>query len=374
MRAKRIIITSLVGSIGLSVLGLSLSFAWYNSSENLYLDSLVINVSSSRNLLISTENSYDSLVSKLKYDGTEESNLPGRTPYKPVSTMFKNEWIDEKADTPVFYEYQSNNVTDYTSAVPKHYAAEGTWGFYCQHLYLFCDNDAKVTIDSKRLTMNPIAKSNEDRARKLLSNKNVRDKYALEHPDWDDHDIIDDMVEKMNRLVKSMRIAILDPDESTYKFSIIDPYKDGTTLLGGREDLFLTGYYDYYKNVHDGDYYEIIYGEITNRDSAIYGAKSEKDSELVGDYTSFNSCTKKSVHPLDLQASMANGLEIATEDSYSIDEIESNIQLKVIGGELKEFVLAVYMEGWDLDCVNSHMGGSFLTDIEFKVAEVNEED
>ena len=61
MNTKRIIITSLVGSIGLSVLSLSLSIAWYSSSENLYLDTLVINVSSSRDLYIATRPDEDVL-------------------------------------------------------------------------------------------------------------------------------------------------------------------------------------------------------------------------------------------------------------------------------------------------------------------------
>ena len=87
MNTKRIIITSLVGSIGLSVLSLSLSIAWYSSSENLYLDTLVINVSSSRDLYIATRPDEDVLTTSLKYNlGDVDSvyTLENRNPFNPI--------------------------------------------------------------------------------------------------------------------------------------------------------------------------------------------------------------------------------------------------------------------------------------------------
>ena len=33
----------------------------------------------------------------------------------------------------------------------------------------------------------------------------------------------------------------------------------------------------------------------------------------------------------------------------------------------KRIVLSIYMEGWDLDCTNAHMGGSFDLGLGFKI-------
>ena len=369
MNYKRITITSLVGSIGLAALSISLSFAWYNSSENLYIDTLVINVSGSRELRIATENSYDALTETLKFSFDDpESNLPGTDLFKPVSTMLKSKWMDEKASDPVFYEYDSALVDNLTRA-PRERAAQ--WGYYSQHLYLYCNADTKVTLDAseENLFISPIRRMNEQRASYLASTDGVKEKYALEHPNYTQREIVEDLIKQLDNLTNCMRIAILDPDEESYQFTIIDPYKEEDTLLGGREDLFSTTYYDSYRNDVDGEYYEVIYGEVNDRNKAVYGEVSETDSEPPANYSSFAAKTKAGVHPFLLEESLNNGLEIKKEDSISRSEVEDKFYFNLKGGEIKEFVLAIYMEGWDVDCINSHMGGSFDMRLNFKIAE-----
>ena len=372
MNKKRIITTSLIGSIGLSVLGLSLSFAWYNSSENLYLDTLTINVSSSRDLLISTEPDETTLVTSLKYQmGALDNTLENKNPFKPVSTMFKSNWIDQKKKDPVFYEYSNAMVNENNE--PEISAVDASWGYYSQHLYLYCDRETKVTIDSSTLNINPVKKSNEEHAKRLLNSVYTRNQYQKEHPGWTDEQIYEDLIANMNKLVNCMRVAVLDPSEESYQFTIIDPMKDGDTELGGREDLFLSGFYDSYQNPLDYEWYEIIYGEINNRGNAIYDVARDDATPVIGQATSFNASTKENVHAFNKEASIANGLEIVKEDSLSLDEVEDKFFVSLNAGELKEIVLSIYMEGWDLDCINSHMGGSFGMDLQFKVAEMNDE-
>ena len=372
MNKKKIIITSLVGSIGLSVLSLSLSIAWYNSSENLYLDTLSINVSSSRDLLIATEPDETKLVTSLKYQmDALDNSLENKNPFKPVSTMFKSNWINQKAQDPVFYEYSNAMVDDTLEPVIS--PVDSSWGYYSQHLYLYCDRDTKVTIDSTTFNINPVTLSNKERARQLLNSVYVREQYEREHPGWTDNQILDDMVENMAKLVNCMRVGILDPDLDSYKFTIVDPKKDGETELGGREDLFLSGYYDSYQNPFDYQWYEIVYGEANSRDKIVYDNPLTDDVPVVGKATSFNASTKANVHAFNKQASEANGFSFVKEDSLSLDEVEEKFYVSLNAGELKEIVLSIYMEGWDLDCVNSHMGGSFGMDLQFKVAEMNDE-
>ncbi len=369
MNFKRLITTSLVGSIGLAALSLSLSFAWYNSSENLYIDTLVINVSGSRELRIATTNEYSALTETLKFNFDDpESQLPGTDLFKPISTMFKSKWIDEKASDPVFYEYDSALVDSLTRA-PRERVSN--WGYYTQHLYLYCNADTKVTLDAseENLFISPIRRLNEQRARMLADTEGIKEKYAVEHPEYTHEEIVEDVIKQLNNLTNCMRIAILDPDEETYQFTVIDPYKDKETLLGGREDLFSTTYYDSYRNDTDDEYYEVIYGEVNDRNLAVYGEASDTDSEAPKEYTSFAAKTKAGVHPFLLDESLENGLEIKKEDSLARAEVEDKFSLQVKGGEMKEFVLAIYMEGWDMDCINSHMGGSFDMRLNFKIAE-----
>ncbi len=393
MNRKRIITTSLVGSIGLTVLSLSLSFAWYNSSENLYLDTLSINVSSSRDLMIATVPDETKLVTSLKYMmdplDPNENSLENKNPFKPVSTMFKSKWIDEKKQDPVFYEYSSAILNDEYEPTPS--VVDSSWGYYSQHLWLYCDRDTKVTLDSTTFNVNPVQKSNEAHAEQLLHSVYILDQYINKpnpaHPEetaapytWSEDEMREDLVNNMNNLVNCMRVGILDPDLESYKFTIVDPKKNGETELGGREDLFLSGYYDSYSKLNehsDFEWYEILYGEIKNRDKAVYkDALPEQypaPGQLEGEASSFNAYTKENVHAFDKEASEANGLEIVKEDSLSLDEVEDKFQVSLKAGKLKEIVLSIYMEGWDLDCVNSHMGGSFGMDLQFKVAEMNDQ-
>ena len=180
---------------------------------------------------------------------------------------------------------------------------------------------------------------------------------------------VDEITERLNSLEKCMRISLLIPDENDYKYYIIDPYKDedNPVLMGGRQDLNKDGYYDHYTSLANSEMYETIYGEINDRSLAIYDDKLTSDTELVGEETSFNAMSMENVHPFNLQASLDNGLVIKEEDSLSLDELESEIIIPMYNNVPKEIVLSIYMEGWDTDCINAHMGGSFNLELSFMI-------
>ena len=134
-------------------------------------------------------------------------------------------------------------------------------------------------------------------------------------------------------------------------------------------DLFANRYYDTYINKDDHEMYEVIYGEVTGRENAVYLDARDEDTDAPDKYTSFASRTKKGAHAFDLEASLSKGLEIGKEESYGLDEIESNIFIPLKAGKPKEIVLMAYMEGWDLDCTNQHMGSNFNIDLQFKISE-----
>ena len=49
--------------------------------------------------------------------------------------------------------------------------------------------------------------------------------------------------------------------------------------------------------------------------------------------------------------------------------MEDEILIQLKAGEPKEIVFMIYMEGWDLDCTNQHMGAYFSLNTKFKVSE-----
>ena len=364
MKSKKIIIASLVGSIGVAVLSLSLSLAWYNTSENLYLDTLNISVTGEKSILISTSGEEGTFVESVQFKKNEEKNdLKDAGLFSPVSSMFKSRWIeDDSKNEPELYVYSNSAVNLKYEPVPD----PAPWGYYSQHLYLYSTSSVLVTIDSEDFNLSEIEASNKEYANYLLTQVHVRDKYAAEHPDWTNEQIFNDIVSKLSEVKKCMRTAIYDI--SMKKFYIIDPYKESETLLGGRADLFGNRYYDSHQE-SDGDRYETIFGEVSNREKAVYLPVNEKDTPAPETYTSFDSRTQAGVHALNLNASLENGLEIAKEDSMTVTEAEAKIFLRLKSMEPKEIVLLTYLEGWDTDCTNQHMGSTFNLDMKFKISE-----
>ena len=371
MNFRKVIITSLVGSIGIAVLSLSLSIAWFNTSENLYLDTLVISVSGEQQLRISTSGEDGTFVESLKYKIDEDDNdLNNAGLFQPVSSMFKSKWLEDDLKTePEMYIYTN-------SAVDAHYAPtpeEAQWGYYKQHLFLYSSSTVNATLDAESLIVEEINSRNSTYAYELITQEHVKDEYKETHPDWewDPNDpksikeIHDYILSELNKMKYCMRIAILDVELN--KFYIIDPYKDGPTLLGGRADLFLNKYYDDYLNEEDHQRYEVIYGEVTGRENAFYHPARDTDSAAPEVYTSFASRTKAGTRAFDL--ALSEGLEIKEEDSLSLEEVEEKMILPLKSGQPKEIVLMAYMEGWDLDCTNKHMGGNFNIDLQFKISE-----
>ncbi len=339
---RRLTIAAFLGVISLGITSLSFSIAWYASSALLEIDGLNITINAERNLHISTSSDLGSFREKLTYNDLDKVSK-----FDPCSTMYMSDWIERKESKPEFYRYDMP-ITD-MSGKPHHNVA--TKGFYSQSLYLLSDDDVYVTIDKDTFSLIPDEDLNKEYA------DDIKDRY----PEYTK----DEIVERLNSLKDCLRISILDPDESTYDFDILDPYKNGDVLLGGREDLDKNKFYDFY--VKNSEMYETVFGEISNREKIAYGTKAAEDIDTTGEYTSFNANTKKDTYPFDLETSLKNGLDIKKESSISMEEIEDYIQIPVKADTPKEIVLSIYMEGWDEDCTNAHMGGSFILDVDFKI-------
>lgn len=338
---KRITIASILGVISIGVTSLSFSYAWYASSARVEIAGIDISVHDERNLVISPDRDGE-YKSSLRYEELTDSGM-----FDPCSSMDSNLWIKEKKANPELYRYDMPFVDK--DGRPSHSIA--TKGLFTQELYLKVDDDAYVTLDKEMFKISEDIEKNKVRAEQI----------APRYPEY----TVDEILTRLNNLKKCMRVSILVPDENDYRFYIIDPYKDeNDVLLGGKLDLEKTGYYSYY--VTDGKLYETVFGEINNRDKVVYDEPLDQDSELVGEETSFNARDKKGVYRYNQEKSLANGIEIAKEKSYSLDELD-NVIIPMYHNIPKRIVLSFYMEGWDLDCTNAHMGASFGLELGFKI-------
>ena len=64
------------------------------------------------------------------------------------------------------------------------------------------------------------------------------------------------------------------------------------------------------------------------------------------------------------------GLEIKKENSLSLEEVEDKFEFPVYENKSTRVVMTIYLEGWDLDCVNSTMGASIKTEMSFKLSRI----
>ena len=358
MNKKRLITSITIGTIALVGLSVSLTLAWYGASDRLNMRSLDVVVAGQTTLKISETGEEGTYYSDLDLSPTEEEFV-----FVPVSSMNKNKWMENKSDRPVFYDCSSPLVP--SSGEPNLEAT--TYGFFQKKLYLLTALDYYVTLDvnsesSEKSVFEANDEVNTARAQQL----------KRENPDWTL--TVSEIKDKLDSLVNSLRVSILVTEESHYNYYIVDPYKQNVTTLGGRLDNDRDGYYDTYRTV-SGEVKEVIYGEVNDRSNIVYddptGTSDEKiaqDDHYFGN--SFEALSKKAAYTYNEEASLANGLEIAKEESFSLADIDTEATKLLIpcyGGKPTEIVLSIYLEGWDLDCINSTMGASFTTKLSFKL-------
>lgn len=353
MKAKKLIIGFYFSLIVTCLLSISFSLAWYNAATHLRIDTIELKLRSESSLLISTSGEEGTFKEHLTYSNADLNKVDK---FVPVSSMFSDEWINQKKDKP---EFQICVATDTDMEGNPGYE-KVNYGFYSQEFYLLSDQNGWVGLDSDLTTM--------------LPNHEENLKTAIEYLGGDASvEAINKTTEELDTLAKAMRISILVPDEDQYTYAIYDPYRekvsDEKTRLGGILDSIRTGYYDSYISANQ-DWYEVIYGEVQNRNLAVYDEKLGYDTELIGEQSCFNAKTRGTVHHFNYDKSVANGLIINEEPSLCKDEldgVEPSFQFKVKENVPQKIVLSLYLEGWDLDCINHNMGGHFLSDISFKI-------
>ena len=351
----------IVGSVALSALSLSITLAWYASSDRLNVSAFEVKINGSHNLLISTVNEPGTFKESLSKEELNSVDL-----FVPASSMHKDTWMNDKGDTPIFYDNSFYNVP--ASGIPQLKRVER--GFYQQKIYLLSDITYNVTLDVEQSKFSFDETANKKRAEQL-------------HKENDELSI-DEYKAYLDNLVKCVRLSILVPDEESYAYYIVDPYKEENqvTYYGGRLDNDNDGYYDTYEYLHEGQVIEkeTVYGEVLDRSKLEYDEPSGEPVEELEEVShfygnSFNGVSKGSAYTYN-EARTKENLEegetiYAVEESMSFADISSpdnKLLIPCTAGVAKEIVVSIYLEGWDHDCVNATMGASFVDDICFKLA------
>ncbi len=348
-----------IGAIALNVATVSMSIAWYANSIIAYVDAIDITFDSDKDLLMATE------IDGEYKEELEYSELIPTTVFKPVTTAYRSEWMGTKSQKPVFYDDSKS-----TTATSKFVAVDG---YYSQELYVKSNDDIYVTINPAKTFIKPNEQYNKSYAEDLYKQFQAGDNDFLKGLTQEQ------VEERLNELVKAMRFSILIPDENEYYYEVIDPYKEGETLLGGLLDNDIDQYYDYhYLFGNENNRVETVYGElIGSRDDIVYDEALIADTPLNNvneEPNAFNAMHKEGVRPFNYEKSKENGVDIKKEEASALSDYEKATKpfhFTLDAYTPKKIIVSIYIEGWDLESVNYTMGATFDASLSLKIEREN---
>lgn len=366
MNKSRLILTSLVGTIALGALSLSMSLAWYASGDRLSISAVDVEIRSDNLIRVSTSKEIETFVKELDLNSMEEGDQDSY--FKPVSSMYREKWFDAGTNKPLFYDC---STADAFGAEQENNAYTG---FYQEELYLLTPTSQYVGLDLDETFFKNDEETNLLRARQFCASEKNADLHLS----------VDEVKDALNKLINCLRVSILINDvegDLNDRYFIINPTKksdNDKTYLGGRLDNDNDGYYDTYPDVDPNNnsshvQKEIVYGEINDRSLISYNDPEDPSAidEVIPQShrfygNSFSGKSKKSAYTFDEATSKANGLVFKEEGAISFDELDQ-IVIPCYKNEPRQIVLSIYLEGWDLDCINATMGASFNTKLSFKL-------
>lgn len=365
MKKKNFIIlgVSLISLI--SVTAVTSTIAWYVGSSYLAITDINIGLKDpSLSISIDDENFTDKL-------STDDLMNAGK--FNAVSSMFSEEWIEEKAEKPVFKS--GYNSTNKLICNQSSQTTNATSGYFSQEMYIKCDTNAYITLDSEKTTF--IADESKHKA--LVENEKFMEKMESIYPNLSGEALKEAVLFNLNNVVKSLRLSILvlDGDDSDdyddYAYHIVDPYKEDETYFGGILDTDGDKYYDTYSHK------EILYGEISCSDETktveecvVYDDALTASTTLAEEeLTCFDSQNKVGDQKVNFESSAANGLVIETENSIAIEDVEDSLLIPVFSNRSQKIILSFYQEGWDLENTDFVMYSHFYVDVQFMIAPVS---
>ena len=374
MTKKRIILTSLIGTVAIATLATSITLAWYGASNMLNINTFDIGIVGNPTLKLSTKTDLDSFREEITNEQLKEE-IGKDFLLEPVSSMYRNSWMDENKDIPVFYDC-SNYLTP-SSGIPDKKVA--TTGFFSKKIYLLSSISYYVSLDlsEDKTFFNNNSDANFSRAQTIYADIKKKDPETTV--------TINELKDSLDNLKNCLRASILVNIEGNYKYYVIDPYKDTSdkTVFGGLLDNDGNGYYDTYLDTTEGlankKEKETVYGEVNDRSLIVYDEPENSGSDPSSYHpipydpyfgNSFLGENKDTAYTFNKQASIANGLKFVEEESISFEDLRNNeslIKIPCYKDVITEIVISIYLEGWDHQCINATMGASFESKISFKL-------
>ncbi len=333
------------------------SLAWFQVGNTTFVQNILIGHNDAKFKLELTRGK--------DHYATPDSNyaFPDELGFVPVSSMFQSRWynenLDPEVDSPRFLRGSFLSST----YDPNRDAAEEGDSYFDFELYFSSEQDCYVYL-------------NEGTSISVDHNANflIAQAQAEEHGKTPTRAELDERAYELDKAVNSARISFF----SNMGYQIVDP-----NSVSGKE-VFLAGPLD----VHPRDGYfdcdhktlkEIVYGEYdkTILDEIEYTLIEEPQSPGDGE-NAFEAALSEGAYCFDRESFFETfSSRIAKEPSYSLDEIcfvdDRADPLKgkahpicfIPAGKTERVVMSLYVEGWDLDCINAIAAAAFRFDITF---------
>ena len=357
MKKSKLILTMYIGVIALAVASVSMSVAWFATSRTLYVNSINITIDTDRDLKISKAKD-DGYVEHIDYTEQEATGV-----FIPLTTAHSSLWTSRRLDSPIFYEESTASENEHFD-----YFKESDFGYFSQKYYLLADDDLWITIDPEKTFIDANTQYNATYAEYLYNHyQNLDDEHYAKFKEYS----VEELYERLNRVVNAMRFSILIKDGEEYSYTIIDPHYEEKTVMGGLLDNSVDGYYDYYIKENTDERYERLYGDYTGE--IVYDEPLAQDSGYLDPNepaSAFNARHKKGIKTVNFERSKEEkGLTFKEEGSINLEDFKTGVpfHFPVYMDTPKEVVVSVYIEGWDLDSVNYTMGAAFFADLTFKI-------
>lgn len=296
-------------------------------------------------------------------EGFDQDQLAEYTSYSPaapldaVSGMYQNLWYDQTVDaslqTPSFREAfdLSDNVT--TSNKSSGGYIQFTAYFTAKsRMYIFLDSTTTLTASA--------------------NNKTIAERLGVSQ-------------EELDKVQDCLRISFFSEYSDQARYTIYEPNvaASSETAYAGR--LNVKGdddYYDYSFDSASGVNKETLYGEYSGSNVVYSSDAAVSDYQENGALSAFNSNTFESQGAFDRDKSVAAGLEIAKEQSYTLEELtyaqakgSANRPVVYLPGYdagspsdegcTKAVTISIWLEGWDLDMTDVVSSAQFDLNLVF---------
>lgn len=327
------------------------TYAWFEVSEHAKVSQLDFSIHDEADFEIGLKNNNDG------YDYYHEVNdeiLESHfARYQPNSTLhdlssnYQSLWLNEETNPETDFPVLRRSYADKEK---PHQIYVAQTGYYQFEFFLKANRDMYLFLDPESCYAKP------------LHDLNVATAEAF-------HKSI--TAEDLDNIVHACRVSFY----SSRGFTIWEPNTDvgSTTVFGGVLDLNGDGYYD------DNNGKEVVYGEYADDAPLVYDEAYDVDTPAYNEnHTAFKASHRAGIAPFNLAKSEAAGLSFAHETTYTLKELSlpdgvgqydpstMHPLLALSAGVPTRLVVTIYLEGWDLDMVDSIGEGHFTLGLGFK--------